>query len=161
MEQAFTALSPPFVPHGRAVLDTAPLGISRRGEDRSIDLPRGLPGFPGLRELTLKALPGRRTDLMLLAAPADGPRFVVLPLDEPDRFYGRGTISAAAGLLGMEPEDTGVFAIVTLRRGAEGLSAVPNLKAPLLIDMVEGRGEQMTLAAAAQPCGALSAGASA
>ncbi len=118
-------------------------------EDRCIDLPRGLPGFPEVRELALRAFPGGRGDLMLLASPKGDPCFVVLPLTEPDRLYGRGTIAAAAGLLGMEPHDVSVFAIVTLQRGAEGLGGTPNLRAPLLIDMARGLGEQMTLAPAA------------
>ncbi len=153
MELAHGAPSPiggswPLAAPDRVTVAATPLHVLGRSEARCIDLPRGLPGFPGVRELALKALPGGRADLMLLASPKGQPCFVVLPLMAPDLVYGRGTIAAAAGLLGMEPQDVSVFAIVTLQRGAEGLSGAPNLRAPLLIDMARGRGEQMTLAPA-------------
>ncbi len=127
-------------------LDASVPGAMRRTAGRSIRLPRGLPGFPGIKELALCEMPGGRTDLMLLVAAEGEPCFVVLPVDEPGRIYGAEQVATAMSLLGMEPAHARVFVIVTLRRDAGGLAATPNLWAPLLVDMARGRAEQMTLA---------------
>ena len=100
-------------------------GALRRSAGRPICLPRGLPGFPGIRELALCEMPGGRTDLMLLVAAEGEPCFLVLPIDEPDRIYGAEQVTTALGLLGMEAAHARFFAIVTLRRDAEGLGATP------------------------------------
>lgn len=117
------------------------------GEDFGpLVLPAGLPGFPDARAFRLRRLAGAGEFALLEAEEPDGPRFVVLPVAEPEAVFGPAGTAEAAAALGVDPANLLLLVIVTLAAGPAGRAAFVNLRAPVAVDVAGRTARQLVLA---------------
>ncbi|MBE3578101.1 MAG: flagellar assembly protein FliW [Limnochordales bacterium] len=102
--------------------------------DEIITFPRGIIGFEGIREYILKPLEGTPFQV-LQAVDGSGLAFIVI---EPRLFLADYAVPAANDL-----EDAAIYCIVTVPNDPAQMTA--NLRAPLVIDRTQRRGQQVIL----------------
>lgn len=133
-------------------------GVTTTERQQCIELPLGLLGFEQFKEWRLLEAQDELPFRWLQAASDPGLTFLIVPAFEVLPTYQPEIHDDDARFLGLESaEDAVIFGIVTLRpRG----KATVNLKGPVVLNRLTGRGKQVVLANAADyrvqhplPCG--------
>ncbi|MHC1765496.1 MAG: flagellar assembly protein FliW [Verrucomicrobiia bacterium] len=142
-------------------MDTAETTESRRPtteRQQSIELPLGLLGFEQLKEWRLFEKEDELPFRWLQAASDPSLTFLIVPAFDVLPQYQPDIHDDDVAFLGLEnAEDAAIFGIVTLR--AHGKATV-NLKGPIILNRLTGRGKQVVLQNATEyalqhplPCG--------
>ena len=111
-------------------------------DDDVLDLPEGIPGFPGLRRVTLLGAgvlpgcePGPGVHSMFWMQSVDDGALAFLCI-QPWIAFPDYSFDLDADALGIEhPDSVCVLNIVTVRRDGGGATMTANLRAPLVIDL--------------------------
>jgi flagellar assembly factor FliW len=121
-------------------------GVARgTGAGAPIAFPRGLPGFPGPRTLTLRPLARPGGPAWLLIASGPPPLALpVQPITAPSDIFPGADLPAAAEAAGIALAD--LLVLLVLRPAADGRPASVNLRAPVLVDARARVGVQVILA---------------
>lgn len=118
-------------------------GVVEVEEDRVLQFPEGIPGFPQCRRFTLLGEPG---GLFLWLQSVDDPE-VVLPVADPFALiqgYEVPLDSEDVELLGVHSsQEVAVLVVVTVR--ADPLQATTNLAAPILVNTTRRMARQKLL----------------
>jgi flagellar assembly factor FliW len=104
-----------------------------------------MPGFPRYRDYALVAADGTGLILWLQAVDPDGPRFLMIPAASffPDYVPALpGSVVAELELGGAS--DARLYCVVTVPRG-DVSAATANLRAPVVVNPVSGRAQQVVL----------------
>ena len=126
---------PPSTPAEYIEVDTRFGRVAFKAEN-AIEMPHGLPGFPGRRAFGLAPLPSPRFDHFLLFQDLEDSSlcFLVMPMALESGLIEEADIDEALATTGIDRADASFLLIVTLRKEPEGLSTTVNLRAPIVLD---------------------------
>ncbi|MFO0997577.1 MAG: flagellar assembly protein FliW [Alphaproteobacteria bacterium] len=104
--------------------------------EHAIEMPLGLPGFPGRRSFGLSAVPSDKFDQFLLFQDLDDAKlcFLVLPMPISTPLIEAEDVTEALETLGVAHESAAILLIVTVRQDQGGAAATVNLRAPIILD---------------------------
>jgi flagellar assembly factor FliW len=104
--------------------------------ENAIEMPLGLPGFPGRRLFGLNAIPNSKLDQILLFQDLDDAKlgFLVLPLPISNTLIEADDVTEALDALGLSRDSAALLLIVTLRQEQGGVVTSVNLRAPIFVD---------------------------
>jgi flagellar assembly factor FliW len=104
--------------------------------ENAIEMPLGLPGFPGRRMFGLSAIPNPKFDQFLLFQDLDDANlcFLVLPLPIDNALIETDDVTEALETLGIARGNAALLLIATLRQEQSGVATTVNLRAPIVLD---------------------------
>lgn len=104
--------------------------------ENAIEMPFGLPGFPGRRMFGLSAIADHKLDQFLLFQDLDDAKlcFLVLPLPIGNALLEADDATEALETLGISRANAALLLIVTLRQEQGGVVTSVNLRAPIILD---------------------------
>lgn len=132
---------------GKIVIETR-FGEIAFDSDAAIRLPKGMPGFPSVREFGLAPIPDRDVPQFMVFQCLTDPDvcFLVAPYNTDDGTIAQEDLNAAYEALGIAREAAAVLLIVTIRRMGQAATVSVNLRAPLILDTARRMGWQHVLA---------------
>jgi flagellar assembly factor FliW len=104
--------------------------------ENAIEMPLGLPGFPGRRMFGLNAIPNSKLDQVLLFQDLDDAKlcFLVLRLPIDNKLIEADDVTETLDTLGISRDSAALLLIVTLRQEQDGVVTSVNLRAPIVLD---------------------------
>ena len=113
----------------------------------TVDMPRGMPGFPGHQRFAFASLPDpNHASLRVMQSLADpAVSFLVTTIEESHGLFGPDDLAEAHAVVGVAPEDLAIVVVVSVRRQPGTIQISANLRAPFLIDTRSGRAVQFVL----------------
>lgn len=124
----------------------APESLEAQLQDRMLQFPLGLPGFPQDRRWVLTQTPEERPFAWLSSLDTPGLAFAVT---EPRHLLREFTFELDDGDLAAigapEPLDTALLLILRLERVGERIRIFANLRAPLIVNLPRRLGRQVIL----------------
>ncbi len=108
---------------------------SREAVTEIVELPRGLPGFPGARGFRLRELPRCEGRFLLLELLDEEPASLIVMPTEPGAVpLAEADVDEVREALEIAPADLCLLLVVTLSRDGDGVQAYVNLRAPVFLD---------------------------
>lgn len=115
--------------------------------EHAIEMPLGMPGFPGRRNFGLSTIPDHKLDQFLLFQDLDDATlcFLVLPLPIGSALIEAEDVEEALKTLEIPRESAALLLIVTVRQDQNGAMTTVNLRAPIILDTARRHARQYVM----------------
>ncbi|MGO1117864.1 flagellar assembly protein FliW [Rhodovibrionaceae bacterium A322] len=145
--EAFAQTQPQFgLPPSTTVVETR-FGVYEFTNANSLFMPQGLLGFSRNKHFGLANLPQAQLDTFKLLQSLEDPQlsFVVTPLMEESGLIAETDLNDMLDSQGIDKEDSAFLLLVTMRQTPTGFDMTVNLRAPIVVDLINRSARQVVL----------------
>jgi|TARA_R110002072_G_scaffold727_10_gene5325 flagellar assembly factor FliW len=145
--QATAETQPQFgIPPASTMVETR-FGVYEFTAANSLYLPQGLLGFSRSKHFGLANLPQPQLATFKLMQSLEDPQlsFIVTPLMEESGLVAQADLDELLVIQGIDSADAAFLLLVTLRQSPSGFDMTVNLRAPVIVDLINRTGRQVVL----------------